>query len=56
MVVRYTGACLALARGSLPRRVLSHVVAQVLAPRGLPQKCKYETATYNTIHGVQSVI
>jgi hypothetical protein len=45
MVVRYTGACLGLARSQHYRLVLAPVVPRVLAPRGLSQRCKYETPT-----------
>jgi hypothetical protein len=43
MVVRYTGACLGLARSYRPRLVLVSAFPRILAPRGLSQICKYET-------------
>jgi hypothetical protein len=45
MVVRYTGAYLALALSKRPRLVLAPAVPRVLAPRGLSQICKYEIPT-----------
>jgi hypothetical protein len=45
MVVRCTGAYLALARSKRPRLMLAPVVPHVLALRGLSQICKYEILT-----------
>jgi hypothetical protein len=45
MVVRYTGACLGLARSQRPRLVLASVALRVLAPCDLSQMCKYKTLT-----------
>jgi hypothetical protein len=45
MMVRYTGACLGLARSYRPRLVLAPAASHVLASRGLSQICKCETPT-----------
>jgi hypothetical protein len=44
-MVRYTEACLGLARSQLPRLVLAPVAPCVLALCDLSQICKYEPLT-----------
>jgi hypothetical protein len=43
MVVRYTGACLGLARSYQPRLMLAPEAPRVRAPRDLSQGCTYES-------------